>query len=95
MTADCTDSETMSLGEREEDMKVRTFLNKLLIGVSTTEQVDIFYKDKPDGGMYGNILALRREELRDVLGIDHSAMHLAVVSFRICDGGKTLEIRAR
>ncbi len=76
-------------------MKVRTFLNKLLIGASTTKQVDIFYKDKADGGMYGNMLTLRREELRDVLGVDHPAMHLTVVSFRICDSGQTLEIRAR
>ena len=73
-------------------MKVRTFLNKLLIGVSTTKQVDIFYKDKADGGMYGNTLTLRREDLRDILGV---AMHLTVVSFRICDSGQTLEIRAR
>lgn len=76
-------------------MKVRTFLNKLLIGTSTTKQADIYYKDKADGGMYCNMLTLRREELKNVLGVDHPAMHLTVVSFRVCDSGQTLEIRAR
>ena len=74
-------------------MKGRTFLNKLLIGTSTVEQVVVFYREKGPDAAY-KPLTLSREDLRDPMAIDHPAMYKNVVSFRVRNTGYVLEVYA-
>lgn len=74
-------------------MKVRTFLNKLLIGTSTVQRVTVFYREKGKDEAY-KPLTLSREELKDPMAIDHPAMYGSVLSFRVCSTGYVLEVFA-
>ena len=74
-------------------MKVRAFLNKLLIDTSTVQKAVVFYREKGPDAAYKPIV-LSRGDLRDPMAIDDPAMHKNVVSFRVQNTGYVLEIYA-
>lgn len=76
-------------------MKVKEFLSLMFTEASATEEVKIYISSKSNRSSDKGLFRLSKDDLKDIAKVEDPSMQFPVISFRVCNEGKTLAVYAK